>query len=105
MDKQKTPYNKMAGARADSNPVDEAATFEEQNEATPQPQPDTPPKTGMIHNANFVNVREEACRESKVLVVIPDGAVVTLICHDGEWVHVRTDEDVVGYIMADFVKI
>lgn len=50
-----------------------------------------------------LNMRETASTSAAVLIVIPDGAQVTVINKDDTWSHIRYD-DAVGYVMTKYLS-
>ena len=55
--------------------------------------------------AKTLRVREEKSTESKTLTLIPEGETYHVVSYDDQWVEISIDDDITGFISAEFVDM
>lgn len=61
-------------------------------------------KTATV-TAQTLKVREKASTEAKVLTLIPEGESYHVLKNKKDWVAIKVDEDIKGYVSKDYVDI
>lgn len=69
-----------------------------------QPVPDTATPVYKFVNANYLNVRKGPGPETEKLTVLPKATRVQCFDSDGEWVKIITDDNIEGYVFAEYLS-
>lgn len=58
-----------------------------------------------VTGTSTLRLREEKSKESRTLTLIPEGETYQVLSYDKEWVEISIDDDITGFVSADFVKM
>lgn len=66
--------------------------------------PDTAPPVYKFVNVNLLNVRKGPGSENEKITALPKATRVQCLNNDGEWVKIITDDNVEGYVFAEYLS-
>lgn len=58
-----------------------------------------------VTGTSTLRLREEKSTDSRTLTLIPEGETYQVLSYDEEWVEISIDDDITGFVSADFVKM